>query len=257
MESTAAKFARAVEHFESFNRDSTAFINSIEHNIVLKHDPRTGAKWLVFWDSDCFPPIRLSTIVGDVLFNLRSALDNCVCGLVLRRDPHADCSELQFPICSTDDQFDKSIKRGRLAGVPDHAIRFIRSVQPMHAPENNRPLHPLSLIHDLNNRDKHRSAHITTGATRGAEVVLLSQAGEPLLHVRVPDAVEGGPSTVAMPSSLPDAIRVRGGGSFRITFRREADLQDRPVVDVLAACINHVETQVLHPMRHFFERSTS
>jgi hypothetical protein len=83
MESSDAKLARAVEHFQTYNEAASQFASGVNHNLVLKHNPANDAKWLVFWESDQIPPMRLSAIVGDVLFNLRSTLDNLVCGLVV------------------------------------------------------------------------------------------------------------------------------------------------------------------------------
>jgi len=254
MESTSAKLARAVEHFESFNVEAQSFAQSVKHEIVLKWNPATGEKWLVLWDSDHFPSMRLSAIVGDVLFNLRSALDNVVCGLVRRADSAATCETLQFPICTSEKAFENALARGQLEDVPDDARRFIKGVQPMWSPENNRPLHPLSLVHDLNNRDKHRAVHMTIGFTRGAELVLVDSSERAVYHERVPDRLtDFGPTHVSLPSSLPNDLKIRGGGRSVIMFRGEPHLEERAVGDVLATCIRFVETDVLFPMKRFFE----
>jgi hypothetical protein len=49
MESVDAKFARAVEHFQTNNNDASEFVKSVEHNLVINQNPATGARWLVFW----------------------------------------------------------------------------------------------------------------------------------------------------------------------------------------------------------------
>jgi len=189
MESADAKFARAVEHFQTYNSDASQFVKTVEHNLVIKHNPETGAKWLVFWDSDQIPPIRLSAIVGDVLFNLRSALDNLVCGLARRADSSADCETLQFPICTSEEAFDNGIRKRQLEGISVDAVRMIRSVQPFLLGENSAKLHALALIHDLNNRDKHRAVHITVGASQNTEVLLLDESNVPVHRVRLTPGV--------------------------------------------------------------------
>ena len=186
MESVDAKFARAIEHFQTYNNDASQFMKTVEHNLVIKHNPETGAKWLVFWDSDQIPPIRLSAIVGDVLFNLRSALDHLVCGLAKRADSSAECETLQFPICTSEEAFDKGIRRKQLEGISVDAVRMIRSVQPFLLGENSAKLHALALLHDLNNRDKHRAVHITLGTSQNTEVALLDERNVPIDRVRLP-----------------------------------------------------------------------
>lgn len=255
MESVDAKFARALEHFQTYNNDASNFAQTVEHNLVIKHNPATGAKWLVFWDSDQIPPIRLSAIVGDVFFNLRSALDNLVCGLARKAETSADCETLQFPICTTEEAFDVALKKKRLLGVSDEGVRLMRSVQPFHAPENSRMLHPLWLLHELNNQDKHRVVHITIGASQLAEVALLNDDGALLLTVKLPPTTGFGPVTVDLPASLPAAVRVQMQGRFVIAFRRHALLQDRAVADVLAACIRFVELHVINLLRPLFRET--
>jgi hypothetical protein len=58
---------------------------------------------------------------------------------------------------------------------------------------------------------------------------------------------------VNLPSSLPDNLKVRRGGRSVIMFRAEPHLEERAVGDILANCIRFVETDVLFPMKKFFQ----
>jgi len=134
MESVDAKLSRAREHLRTYIEEAAQFSESVEHHVILKHDIQTGAKWLVLWDSDQIPPVRLSAVAGDVLFNLRSVLDHLVCGLVRRQAPRHECDTLQFPVCRKPDCFTAALKRGQLDGVPDEARSIIKSLQPFQRP---------------------------------------------------------------------------------------------------------------------------
>jgi hypothetical protein len=252
MESADAKLARAYEHFETYNTAAAEFVRSVERNIVQKVNSKTGAKWLVFWEADQFPPIRLSAIVGDVVFNLRCALDHIVCGLVRKADQTAECEKLGFPICTTEKAFNDAIKAKRLVGVSVEAVRRIRSVQPFHSPENSRMLHPLWLLHDLNNRDKHRAVHLTFGATHSGEAILLDERDTPIYRVKLPPTTELGPVTVPLPPDLPNVVKTQAHGSFVIVLRGFDVLADRAVHDVLATCIRYVDLHVVTPMKPLF-----
>ncbi len=93
--------------------------------------------------------------------------------------------------------------------------------------------------------------HITTGASRGAEVVLFNERDEPIFQTRIPNPDGGSPVTVPVPSWVPENVRVRAGGQFVITFRAEEHLEGRAVTDVLATCIRYVDLRVLQLMKAF------
>lgn len=254
MESTDAKFARALEHFEAYNLAAAAFVESVEHNVMIKVNPGTGARWIVMWESDQYPPLRLATIVGDVLFNLRSALDNLVCGLARSVDTFTACRKLEFPICTTPDLFDVAVnRRKRLTGLPDHAVRAIEAVQPFQTPSTVE-IHPLWLLHELNNLDKHQSVHISIGATQRCRVIIFNEREEELHTVELPSTINLGPVHVDLPSDLPDNIHASASGTFVLSFRGYEQLAERSIHEVLATCIRYVELQVLDTMRPFFHR---
>ena len=179
-------------------------------------------------------------------------MDNLVCGLVRREDQAASCELLEFPICTTEEIFRKAIARDRLSGVCDEGVRRIRSVQPFHLPENSRMLHPLWLLHDLNNRDKHRAVHITIAATQRGEVVFMNDKSAAIYRVDLPPTTSLGPVTVPIPPGMPDPVRAMARGRFVVAFRSIDLLVDRPVQDVLATCIRYVDLNVFDLLKPLF-----
>jgi hypothetical protein len=81
MESVDAKMIRAHQHLETLEKEISEYLSTIKPMIVLKTAAKEPWPWLVMWVNDYIPPIRLSVLLGDCVHNMRSALDNLICGL--------------------------------------------------------------------------------------------------------------------------------------------------------------------------------
>ena len=103
------------------------------------------------------PPADLSLLVGEALYQLRSSLDHLVHQLVIANGGQAlltDSRKHQFPVFETAQGYDA--RAGRMvAGVTQEAEARIRGTQPFKWPGQPQS-HPLWLLQDLNNIDKHR-----------------------------------------------------------------------------------------------------
>ncbi|MBI4261368.1 MAG: hypothetical protein HY658_12475, partial [Actinobacteria bacterium] len=104
-------------------------------------------------------PGVLSLVLGDALHNYRSALDHLVFQLALMGRDGGDAPEgTQFVIRDTPEAFEKAKARGYLDGVAQQHQDMIESVQPYRSADP--ALHPLGLLRDLSNVDKHRIIHL-------------------------------------------------------------------------------------------------
>jgi hypothetical protein len=192
--------------------------------------------------------------MGDVLFNLRSALDNLVCGLVRKENAADTCRGRYFPIYANIDDYQKDDAK-KLRGVPPDAAKEIERFQPFQRLDVAM-MHPLHLLNDLCNRDKHRAAHLTVGYNINTTIVVHGLGGR--RHVlRLPESLYPGDAsavTVDVPSSVPDNPRVEASGSFHIIFRNYAGpTRDRPVDEVLRACRDYVIDRVVPALKPFFK----
>lgn len=129
MEGVDGKIRRAEEHLDAFNREATQYLATARPRIIRKTNVERTAHWLVLYTEDPIPPIELSVLIGDYLYNLRSALDHLVCGLVLKNAPASECGKNEFPVFKTATDYLKGSTR-RLYGVPDEACRLIKQLQP-------------------------------------------------------------------------------------------------------------------------------
>jgi len=152
-----AKLRRAEEHNGTFKTEFGIWAKHQSHGCVF-HIRRDDVWHIVLVD----PPkqaldIHLSVILGDLVYNLRSALDHLVWQLVLR-DGNEPSDANQFPICDTREGFTKEIdKRKRLQGitVEGDAWAIVKAAQPYNCvpPESS----VLRTIRQLSNMDKHRT----------------------------------------------------------------------------------------------------
>src|SRR5262245_55640790 len=108
MESVDAKISRAHEHLDTLEREIRVFLESTKHNFVVKVDEKHAQMEIVYWVDDPYPPIRFSALVGDCVFNMRSALDHMVCGLIRTKNPGSSCAGRSFPICTDRNEYLKT-----------------------------------------------------------------------------------------------------------------------------------------------------
>ena len=118
--------------------------------------------WMVAHANDYVPPIRLSSIVGDCIHNMRAALDNLVCGLALTLDPACNCKDTKFPFTENESDWTANSPI-RLRGVPPEAVNILRALQPWC--DFLKP-NPLLMVNKLGNMDKHRFCAFTLGYSR-------------------------------------------------------------------------------------------
>jgi hypothetical protein len=164
-----------MEHIETLGQLVEDWLATDAYTVSREVDPETGytvrrAK------IKSPPPDRISILAGDVVQNLRTALDHAVFTMASRAGPvdRATESRLMFPIAGNENSrgepadgaaiFHNLIARGCLDGVPDRARDFIQQEQPYHW--NDQPdgyqYHWLWTVHDLNRIDKHRRLAVAT-----------------------------------------------------------------------------------------------
>lgn len=152
LKNPSAKHDRAGEHLQELVAELEQFISKDPHSVIWQTDPEAGwhqARFKVRLD----PPLRLGLIFGDVIHNLRSALDNLVCQLALLGS--GDCRRTQFPICSTPADFAHR-RNTWLSGVDAEHVDRIESYQP-YADRDEAAQRTLKAINTFDNLDKHRA----------------------------------------------------------------------------------------------------
>lgn len=153
-----SKLARAIDHAARLQSEVRLWIaeQPIGTRAELSDDRRLWTLKVVVNER---PPIqRWSTIIGDCIHNLRSALDSavwefaCYSGSAPAR-PH----QIQFPIVDKPNDWIRTAER-QLAGVPSEVVERIRVMQPFMHPEDDRARHAAVMLQFISNTDKHRTS---------------------------------------------------------------------------------------------------
>jgi len=142
----------------NFQRELGKFIRSHPYSIVIERDPQTR-ETLYRLKRDLFIPCGFRAMAGDILQNLRSALDYLVCGLVIANG-RKPTTKTMFPISDitpVSPKYEESF-RGKVEGMREDAIDLIRTIKPYKGGND-----VLWRLHRLNNIDKHRLL-LTCGA---------------------------------------------------------------------------------------------
>lgn len=255
MESVDAKMIRAKEHLDTLYAEARLFFKCTKRNFILKSNRKEA--WLVHYIEDSIPPIRLGVLLGECVFNMRSALDNLVCGLIRMGDSHASCESSQFPICSAPELWEKALQRRRLNGVEPAAQKMIRDIQPCFrmsaAPEND----PLSILNVLCNSDKHRAVTLTLAYSHDLKVKVSTNDGRVHLWKATKPLYAGDVHTIPLsldPASIHPSARVEASGTDLLIIGQIGPWGERPVWSVLTDLYEYVRDRVVIPLKPFFVR---
>jgi hypothetical protein len=113
-------------------------------------------------------PEEFSLLLGEMLYQLRSALDACIYQATIyasRQDPPPNQDQTEFPVCFDRKDFLRQAKR-RLALLPQAIQNAIEGIQPYNIPPLPLELvvknlnRSLGILHDLARKDRHRKLHV-------------------------------------------------------------------------------------------------
>ena len=255
MESVDAKMVRAKEHLDTLHAEAGVFFESTKRNFILKSNGQEA--WIVHYIEGSIPPIRLGVLLGECVFNIRSALDNLVCGLIRTADSRAPCKGTQFPICSAEEQWERNWQK-YLKGVEPAAQKMIRDLQPCFrmsaAPEND----PLSILNVLCNSDKHRAVTLTLAYSHDLTVRVHANDGKVHVWRATEPLYAGDVHTMPLnldPASIQPSARVEARGTDILIIREIGPWGQRPVWSVLTDLYEYVRDRVVIPLKPFFVAS--
>jgi len=149
------KIERAKKHFGDFEREAEAFRDAYLHVVGTKTNPKTRQAFQYFAKLPV-SKFEVLAIAGDVLHNLRSALDHLAFQLVevgeCRGIGERRGKRIAFPIFDTANDYE-ALKAGKVKGARKAAIKAIDALQPYKGGKGEI----LWRLHELDNIDKHRT----------------------------------------------------------------------------------------------------
>jgi len=160
------KLQRADKHLDELQGAVGAFLSRNPYELLTEHNDETG-----YWNFRVkvrdAPPLSLSAITGDVVHNLRSALDHLIWQLV-SLGPCAPDQRAEFPIFKDEKHYLREAPK-KMGGAPSAARTTIDRLQPYHRGDAAES-HPLWMLHELDIIDKHRALHVTTTVLVGSSL---------------------------------------------------------------------------------------
>lgn len=153
-----AKIGRAQAHLEEFKSLSRGYVES--HPYTIREDEYINDEGFMERSftvgSVETMPLSLPLVMGDCVQNLRAALDHLTWQLVLAAG-NTPCDKTAFPIFDSNLTLKGNPRNITISGgIAPRALEIIKSSQPYNR-ANGPKDHPLSILHDLSNIDKHRT----------------------------------------------------------------------------------------------------
>jgi hypothetical protein len=179
-----AKIARAKEHRSILKSEVESWVKSNPYVVAYKVNAQRTRWRVVLAEKRPFDGVRWALILGDLIHNLRSALDHLYYAVaeryaVGRLVDDEEIRQRKFPMAPDPKKF-ADFKRKRSVGIPDRVWDIIEDQQPY----KRRNRHAAALFADINrldNVDKHHMLHVMAASTH--EVVWSS--ADPTVPVSV------------------------------------------------------------------------
>lgn len=171
IDSVKAKLQHAEGYLNSIESEVKSWMNDHPYSIARQTNSDSTRYSLILQINKEPALQRWSLVIGDIVHNLRCALDHLVYAIAIHesgQDPPPSGNKLMFPICDTSDLFRNESNR-RLVTLSDRVRTVIETVQPYNRPHLELP--PLlAILRDLNNTDKHRLLHLAYSAVSMGDI---------------------------------------------------------------------------------------
>ncbi len=166
--SARRKLARAKMHAEALRDDVNAFREQDPYDFEVKSlgNPRGESDFRVLVKATrCDPvPESWALMTGDFLTNARAALDHAIYQHVRAQNPSIPPHRIQYPILDSAQDF-----ATRMSGRFSPSVRpYVEDAQPYQSSDPSG--HPLRILRELVNVDKHRDLVVANYAADALEV---------------------------------------------------------------------------------------
>lgn len=210
LEGIREKLRRADEHLAALAAEIGVYFNGEAYTYWTDANYNTGS-YSVRATIKTPPPVRLGVLCGDYIHCLRSVLDHLVCSHV----PHVT-RRTAFPVYSDKARFFSRVlspawkgEDGPLTGLDPEGALFalIHAAQPYKG-AHGHAAHPLWILGELSNADKHRAILTRTGSHQKMDTPELVFQGTDIEYL--------GKAALVYDQPLVDNAKVLSG-RFRVT----------------------------------------
>jgi len=267
------KLDRASEHLDALDRKVRAWVDGKPFSVIDEPDPEPPLEALTFhFRARRFRveraddiPVDFAILIGDCLFNLRSALDHLALALAraysARNGVTMTPKQVRgsaFPIFSR--PMEVKDEEERIGCIDPAACAEIKALQPYHL-KGDYASDPLWQIHELNCIDKHRSLSVCVVESRMCGERRIGLGINPM----VVDAIQYARTNSSLHLKL-NAILLRWAGIIRgetgdggmnpelaleVLFGQSEPLAAQPIVPTLRTMFLHVSGVVVPALEKF------
>ncbi len=244
------RLRRADEHLEEVKALLRAYYREQPYNITGEFDPDAAQIRYAFGEVNAPPPVRVATIGGEVLHNLRSALDHLAWELVEENEAGNATKDTAFPVL-------KAAPAANAQGIspPPHvaggvsatASALIQRVQPYQL-GLDFAADPVYLLRELNNIDKHR--HVTIRGVRSEGTYIAGPLPHFTFTARLLTANEWGAEIEFAPDDTSVDVQFRT--TFQVVVHEIGPGIVMPLIDALKAARDAVNAIVTEAQRTCF-----
>lgn len=253
LDSVLMKINRADEHIHEFDPALSAYLAGNPHVPRVDHDAKTGITTLRLEVRNPLP-LKMNAILGDVLHNLRSALDHLAWQVALL-NVSTPYDRTQFPI------FDDG---QRYANAASGRYFVLQSVAPVHRAlfERLQPYqrgsqaqtHPLWLLHELSNTDKHRLVPVISTVVADNSLKINSMQASGIIDIRAGGRGQAVDGAILAQFRMPGAhVNADTEVSLEIQFGQGNTVAvGEPLFPVLKRILSYIEKDVVHQFLPLF-----
>jgi hypothetical protein len=197
-DASSLKLARAAKHLEELKVAASDYLALNPVRIVVEPFPHMEKShgtqaWIARIDKPV--PFEFSAIIGDVVHNLRAALDLLACDLV--RLAGKPIRSVYFPFCEGHADLLDTIKKRNLHRAGPDVVAVVRSLKPYKGGNI-----ALRAIHDMDIADKHQAMLPVIGATTVPLGSILQLPPEHQLQTLSTIIAQDGQIVVGLPASI-------------------------------------------------------
>lgn len=253
------KLSRAMEHLLRLDDEIDEYRAREPFKVLREVDPGDARLRFGFFLTE-LPPAHLSVVIGDIVNNLRSSLDHLAWQLVIANGgtPQTSPPTTQFPLHRSRTTSSGKLRKIEIAGgVAPKALAAVESLQPYHRVQDPGK-HPLALLAELSNIDKHRTLHTASMGNKDIEVTLVRENGERIRATAAEGPVRHGDVLAIFPLTfddlhpLLDELTIEIRGSTFVSLRDPGPWGDQPVTLLLEGLLNYLRDSVVSRFERFF-----
>jgi hypothetical protein len=159
LSSARVKVVRAYKQLNELESEVQMFSERKPYRIIRESDFNSRDEILIYEPTELMP-LEWSTIIGEILYNLRSALDQAVHELSILETGNP-VKRSEFPICETKDSFESKSSANKIRGLSQKTQDIIKQLQPYYMEQfADGRVSAIKILHDMNIMDKHKELHI-------------------------------------------------------------------------------------------------